>query len=351
MSIIQSSFLAQEANGMNLTSYLAKQGDDKAVQKLIALGGKLEDEAYGYAMAGNKEQLVRLLETCPKSRRAACTGKMVRGFARTGRFDEIYEIEDYRQYKDDLLIGLAQSGNQAKITHLLDRDIALFAQVVEGYASCNQGQLLTKLIKGTSYYPLAIYHAARSGHTDLVNDLLVQCGIGPDYKFNGLTSPASHAIKDINAYALLNGALKGYVAGRHFNDAVKLLERGASVAQCVLDLKDTNGSPSHELYFAFLAHIKDLVLRETVLHKMINQAAVMESLKITPANKEKLEKVITCMNESKLNYVEARHKVESSSDNVVAGELSLSFLAEVAKSELSEAGHSNASHHDKVARL
>lgn len=351
MIIIKSSFLAQQANGMNLTSYLAEQGDDKAVQMLLALGGNLEDAAYGYAMAGNKEQLVHTLKACPKSQNVACISKMVRGFARTGRFDEIYEIEDYRQYKDDLLIGLAQSGNQTKVTSLLDRDITLFAQAVEGYASCNQGQLLTKLIKGTNYYPLAIYHAARSGCTDLVDDLLVQCGIGHDYRFNSLTSPASIAMKDINAYALLNWALKGYVAGRHFNDAVKLLERGASVTQCVLDLKDINGSPNHELYFAFLAHIKGSALRETVLNKMLNQAAVIESLKMTQAHKEKLEKIISCMNESNLNYLEARHQVESHSDNAVAGELSLSFLAEVVKKELPETGHSNTFNQDKVKRI
>lgn len=348
MSIIQSVFLAQEVNGMNLTSYLAEQGDDKAVQKLIALGGKLDDAAYGYAMAGNKEQLVNLLEACPESQHAACIGKMVRGFARTGRFDEIYELENYRQYKDDLLIGLAQSGNQTKITPLLDREITLFAQVVEGYASCNQGQLLTKLIKGTSYYPLAIYHAARSGHTDLVNDLLVQCGIDSDYRLNVPSSPAPATIKDINAYALLNWALKGYMAGRYFNDAVKLLERGASVTQCVLDLKDTNGSPSHELYFAFLAHVKDSALRETVLNKMVNQAVVMESLQITRANKEELEKVITCMNDSNLNYIEARSQVESSSNHAVEGALSLSFLAEVVKSELPEIDCQSSINHNKV---
>ncbi len=351
MSIIQSAFFVQEANGMNLTSYLAEQGDDKAVQKLIALGGKLEDAVYGYAMAGNKEQLIDLLETCPQSQHAACIGKMVRGFARTGRFDEIYEVKDFRQYKDDLLIGLAQSGNQTKVTPLLDRDITLFAKVVEGYASCNQSQLLTKLIKGTSYYSLAIYHSTRSGHTELVKDLLGQCGIDPDYRFNNSTSPAPTTIKDINAYALLNSALKGYVAGRHFNEAVKLLERGASITQCVLDLKETNGLPSHELYFAFLAHVKDSALRETVLNKMVNQATVMESLKITQANKEKLEKIITCMNESNLNYVEARHQIECSSDNAVEGELSLSFLAEVIKSELPEKGHSNTINHEKVTRL
>ena len=335
VSIIQSAFLEQEVNGKNLISYMAEQENDNAVQKLIALGGKLEDAAYGYAMAGNKEQLAKLLELCPISQLAVCMGKIVRGFARAGLFDEIYAIKEYRQYKNDMLIGLAQSGNQVKVTSFLDRDITLFAQVVEGYASCNQGQLLTKLIKGTSYYPVAIYHAARSAHTDLVNDLLGQCGINSDYRFNGATSPSS---KDINAYALLNWALKGYVTGRHFDDAVKLLERGASVTQCVLDLKDMQGRPSHELYFAFLAHVNAPALRAMVLNKMMNQATVMESLEMTAANQETLEKVITCMNESDLNYVEARDHVESASDSAVKGELSFSFLAEILTGELPEKG-------------
>lgn len=331
MGIIQSAFLEQEVNGKNLVSYLAEQGNDNAVQKLIALGGKLEDAVYGYALAGNTEQLAKLLEICPTSQLAVCMGKMVRGFARANLFDEVYAIKEYRQYKNDMLIGLAQSGNQVKVTSLLDRDISLFAQVVEGYASGNQGQLLTKLIKGTSYYPLAIYHAARSAHTDLVNDLLGQCGINSDYRFNGVTSPSS---KDINAYALLNWALKGYVVGRHFKDAVKLLERGASVTQCVLDLKDVNGLPSHELYFAFLAHINEPALRGMVLNQMMTQASIMESLKMTEAHQKTLEQVITCMNESDLNYVEARHQVESASDGAVKGELSFAFLAGILTGEL-----------------
>lgn len=341
IDIIKSVFLSHEENGINLTSYLAKQGNSSAVQKLIILGAKEEDAAYGYAIASNQEKITQLLKACQIEKQSAIIAKIIKGYARSGCLDKIYELEDYQQYKKDLLVGLAQNENYPEVTSLLDRDISLFPEAVEGYASTNRAKLLTQLIKGTKLYPHAIYYAARSGHTELVKDLLMQCGIKPDYSYTPQSSSSAIEIQEINAYSMLNIALKGYITGRHFYDAIGLLARGANISQAVLDLKIETGLPSFELYFAFLNYIKDPTLRTTVQKNMAIHAEVMESLQISKNDIKEIEQIIECMVKLNLNYIEARLFIEGTNKTPTKGEISLSYLAEIITCQPDETSQSS----------
>ena len=332
IDIIQHVFLPLDVNGMTLASHLAQMGQHESLQQLIDLGGSYEDAIYGYALAGHIAEVGSFLETCHESKKAVCTGWAIRGYARAGNFDCIYAIKNYRDYMVDFLIGVAEAGNKEKVTAMLDKRINLFAHAVHGYSSCNHRELLSNLITGTRYYPLAIYHAAHSGHTTLVNDLLLQCGVSTDYQITPSLQGSGDARSgtiNINAYSLLGHALQGYVAGRHFNDAAIMLARGASITQGLTELKDVKGLPTHTLYIAFLAYIKDATLRTAVIHMMGKQSNAMESLKITPSDIAELQAITSCMEDNHLNYVEACCKVADSTCHAIEGELTLPYLAAV----------------------
>ena len=320
---------------MNLMSYLAQQGKEEAVENLIRMGGRPEDAIYGYALAGNDaqvESVLAMVESSDKSKLPVCTGQLIKGNARAGYVEKIYALSNYKDYLSDFVVGLAQAGDRDKVTGLLDKNITWFGSAVEGYASANHRDLLSKLIKGTTYYPAAIYHAAHAGHTALVNDLLLQCGIAAtDQIAPSLTGslpdrPAS--FEELNRYSYLNKAMEGYIAGLHFSDAIALLARGASITLCISELKDSHGLPSKDLYLAFLAHIDDASLREKVLKQMSGYSLVMEQLTITEADLKELDKTIGCMASDHLNYIEAQKKLEEPTDCLETGDISLPYIAE-----------------------
>lgn len=323
------------SNGLHLMSYLASQGNNEAVQKLVHMGQKPEEALYGYALAGDEAQVAKILASIDASDKdtfSLCTGQLIKGYARGGHFKPIYALSNYKDYSSDFVVGIAQAGNRDSVTGLLDRNIGLFKNAVEGYASANQGDLLSKLIKGTSYYPTAIYHAARAGHSTLVTNLLQQCCISlyervaPSLSGEDSDLPAS--FMEINSYSFLNKAMEGYMAGLHFSNAIALLARGASIRLCIAALTDSHGLPSKELYLAFLAHIDEASLREKVLGQMSVYSKAMEQLVLTETDLAELEKTIVCMASEHLNYIEARAKVEDPTHHPVSGEISLPYLAE-----------------------
>jgi len=331
MNTIKTVFLNFQSDGLNLTSFLAAEGQDEALEQVMGFGGTTKDAIYGYAYAGNTDKVSDLLAQCNEINKNSLTAFAIRGLARAGHFDSIHAIPDYRNHMNDIMFGMAQAGNKSKIGAFLDKKPQFFPQVIAGYADCNQGEHLKKLLPGTNYYPLAIYHAARSGHTKLVDELLRECGVNADYVSDSTTS-----ISQINAYSLLNHAIKGYTAGRHFNDAVALLQRGASISECLSELHDDNDLPQIELYLALLATIDDPALTNKVLKKisLLNDAS--EKLNITPERMEQIQKIKLCMKELHVNYIEAKNKVEkNTSETTLENDITLFSLGEIIKTECS----------------
>lgn len=338
MRTIQSTFLGFCDDGLNLTSYLAQEGHDEAVQHVMTLGGKIEDAIYGYALAGNSSQVEALCAQCSPPQQAFAVGSAMTGYARAGNLASILAISNYSDYMADILLGAAQAGDASKVKSILSSHINLLPKAVEGYADCNHEELLSKLIKGKSFYPLAIYCAARSGHVDLVGALLLQCGVGADYTSHLLRSTSSNLdtnAREIKAYSLINQALKGYIAGCHFNEALVMIARGANISQGLATLHHADDECSLDLYIALLAHNKDKKINQALLEQMQLRGQVLAELKITPAVLEQVDQIKVCMNSSHLNYVEAKNKVEDDSYSAFSeDELTLDFLGKTVGQEL-----------------
>jgi hypothetical protein len=336
IKIIGSAFLGFTENGINLMSYLAMKNQDEAVRRMVDLGGKISDAIYGYAMAGNIDKVNELINNASKLELNDCIASAIRAFARRGDFDHLQSMNNYKNFKVARIIGLAEGEKKLEVTNILDTNINLFPYVVEGYAIGNHGTCLKKLIKGTSFYPLAIYHAARSGHSTLVNELLMDCGVNIDFILSPLNENKHSTEKrsNIAAYSLLNEAANGYLAGCHFSDASAILTRGASVTLCFSELDWSNGLPNHEIYMALLAHIEDQKIREEVLSCYEIYSKVEDKYYFDSSNIQQSQKINSFMKETKLNYIEASDYIVNESANPVKESITLSYLANIVKIEL-----------------
>ena len=290
---------------------VVETSENDEIVKLIDLGGKVEDAIYGFAFAGNVRQVKRLLEGCPEAQKTFYIGYAIKGYARAGNFDAIYEIPNYQDSMKDMVIGLAQAGNKEKLQPILDKNIKLFAQTVEGYAEGNHQSLLIKLIKGTSFYPKAIFYAARSGHTTLVNALLKDCGVSVDFKVESLNGDGSSTLKSqsqINAYSLLNYAVKGYASGGHFKEVAALLERGASISQCIFSIQDGNGLYHLDPFYVLLSYVKN----EDIASKVLDQIKIRFSISekdILSQDMARFQKIKNLMGGG-VNYLDAAKKAD-----------------------------------------
>ena len=327
--IIKSAFIGLMENNLSLVSYLAKNGCDSAVTQALKVGGKIEDAMYGYALAGNKAKVKGLIDSANDEARPTLLGSAIRGFAATGDSISIQGIEGYKAYKAQRVLGMAEAGKKDEVIAALDKNPALFPYAVEGYATSNHGEHLKKLIKGTRFYPLAIYHAARAGNNDLVDGLLKEQGVSKDYIVSALSSSLSSA-ENTNAFALLNQAIRGYTAGHHFTEAALLLSRGASISQCIGELKSPEGSVSIELIFALLAHINDERIRTNLVEHIARLGEVDEQFKVKLDDLAFNLKVSECMRSKGINYIEAVVKQQTSSGADAPNDvISLPYLAEM----------------------
>ncbi len=270
-----------EQNGMKLISYLAYQGDELAIDVLVTNNDTINmaDILYGYALAGNKEKVNSLGAS-------QYQGALVRAYARTGNKTALTALENYSQFAADLVLGFAQAGNDSEVKALLRSDIRLINKAVEGYAACDHATLLLTLINGLNLDAHALYYAARSNQVNLVGQLLAK----------------HQQASEIDIKALLTKAIQGYVDGRHFKSAVALLQKGADLSQAINHLHDANGTPSRELYLAFLAHLPpDLFAKAS--QRMQMRAYAEPSLCFSDAELGLLEEVRAKMEEN--NYYAA----------------------------------------------
>lgn len=337
LGIIKSAFLDFNENGLNLVSHLAMQGENEVVERCIGFGGKVEDAIYGYALAGNTTIVNSFIERASEDKIIQYTKSAVRGFARANNSASIQALAQYRNYKEDRLLGLAQAGKKEEVTAIVDYNIGLFSFAVKGYADCNHAVLLEKLIQGTSSYPLAIYHAARAGHSDLVNNLLAQCGVdSKDLTFSTeMLSESGNSIKEIDAYALLNQAVRGYVAGCHFREAAQMLARGASVSLCISELDQLQGQPNLDSYLVLLAHSNHAEVRNKLYDNLATLGKLSDDFIIDLPTMERIKQEMECMETNHLNYLEAHRKIGNEDVDAIDGDITLSSLTTVVKEELS----------------
>lgn len=328
---IQEAFINLQYRGFTIASCLAQHQKMDALDKILSLGAKVEDAIYGAALAGDKELVNKYLgnEPSPSYLRSA-----IRGYARSGNANAIYELPDYKAYLDERVLGASQGGFSKQIESWLIKDYSFLSSVVEGYVDTNDPAQVINILKGTIYHSKAIYYAARSGCTSLVEALLEECGVKKDSKYNihpNKTLSTLEREAHISALSYLNEAANGYVAGAHYKEAAKMLERGADVSLCLSEMADYNNL---EPFIALYCSINDeevaksledqLQLRLSVSGKEIPQ----EILKQAQGIKE-------LMNSKGISYLAAKKKIEHDvSDHLLEEEnITLPYLLKVLSRE------------------
>lgn len=264
---ISPSLFSLQKQGFTLTSLISQkisETDEALVQKLIELGGKEEEIIYGLAYSG-KSGLVKLhIDKCSMPKKDALIGQAIKGYARAGNFQAIYNFSNYREHLNKIVLGCAQAGNKEKLNPILANDLSLFEFAVEGFADGEHTDLLSNLIIGTRFYPQAIFYAARAGNIALTTDLLKACNVDfnsifvcQKYSTNTLNNQAQ-----INKFSLINQAVKGLATGGHFKDAAAALDRGASIVQCIAGLQDTFGYNNPAPILILLKHVKNSQVKD-----------------------------------------------------------------------------------------
>lgn len=225
--------------GLNLVSYLAYEGhDDMLPYALTNLNGELKDVAYGYAYAGQLEKATALLldEQLSEAAKASITKHMIRGAARAEQYEALASLlPDLTSHQGEQVRGLAEAGASKHVTRRVNLHPECYVEAIKGYASGGHKAPLMRLLAGTGFRSIAIFHAALSGHEALVSDLLN----GADTATH-ISGPTLYAeANKINQQALNNHAVLGYTMGCHFKAAQDLLSAGASVETCLSKLPQT----------------------------------------------------------------------------------------------------------------
>lgn len=333
LNTIQNAFINMQFRGLTVASCLAQQNKIDALEKVIALGAKVEDAIYGAALSGNTELVNKLVGSQPKP---GHLGSAIRGYARMGRFKEIYEIPDYKNYLNDRILGSAQGGYDKQIDPWLVKNYSLLSLVVKGYVDAKDSKYLMNILPGTIYYPNAIYHAARSRRTTFVNKLLEECGIKPNLKLNINSEKNQSNIKTeakLSAFSYLNQAANGYIAGGHYKEAAEMLERGADISLCIDEIGGVYDNL--EPYLALYCSISDENIANSLIARLdrrlsINDNKISEStLKTTQGIKELMKKEGIC-------YIAAKSRIENAHNDSLLNEsdINLPYLLKVLSREL-----------------
>jgi hypothetical protein len=131
--------------------------------------------------------------------------------------------------------------------------------IIEGLAHANKTALLFELLANTPYIPKALKAAAQSGHKELVTQLLEQLSID-------IKAPPS----SIQAQIAFGYLLEGYSEGRHFLEAIELIEHGINPMFCLhalafngeLDLADANNLLSQTKKSEIQDKLKNLMVAQ-----------------------------------------------------------------------------------------
>jgi hypothetical protein len=263
-------------DSFNLTSRTAFEGKD--VAELIALGGDEADAVYGFAYGGHTDKVTTMITSNPKLSLAAA-----QGFARAKNTKEIEKLLTSEELKSGILFGHAQAGNEDQIRRALNsREGSRYLPVViRGLASTGQSALLLELVSGTKYYSLALKTAAKAGHKALVELLLTQLSINL-HELEGSKAPIN---KDISPY--LKAVLEGYSEGRHFDEAIWMMELGVSAMSCLSALSP-KGSPDKTDADLLISQVKNPELKDTLLKLIKRQFPLLVLNSLTEADRAEL---------------------------------------------------------------
>lgn len=184
----------------------------------------------------------------------------VKGYAHAKNLKETIK---YGKYPTALTHGFALAGDETQVRAALNsRDGQKYLPaVIEGLATTKQEILLLELVANTRYYPNALQAAAKSGHSQLVEVLLEKLSIN----LKTLKKPLSSNIQTTLGYVL-----KGYSEGRHFPEAIAIMELGINPMIC-LNALAINGELDATDASLLLAAVKKTELNNSLKNLMDTQ--------------------------------------------------------------------------------
>ena len=214
-------------DSLNITSRKAFDGKVADVDALLAAGATIDDAIYGFAFGGHIDRVRALLAAHPTRSEAAA-----RGYARARNLVETERFLASDELKRGIVFGYAQAGNEVQVRAALNSTggSKYLPDVLSGLASTGQSALLLELVDGSKYYRLALKAAAKAGHAALVEQLLEKLSI----HLGTLKRSTAPIAKDILPF--LKTALEGYSEGRHFEEAILLMELGVPPMSCLTTL-------------------------------------------------------------------------------------------------------------------
>jgi hypothetical protein len=325
---IEDAFINLQYRGFTIASYLAQHKKIDALDHILTRGAKVEDAIYGSALASDVEQVNKYLGDAPTP---SYIGSAIRGYARAGNFDAILALPDYKKYLKERVLGASQGGASKQIESWLIKDYSLLSSAIEGSVDANNTATLMNILKGTAYYPHAIYHAARSGSTALVEELLEVCGVKKDSESSAHLS-AQEREAQLSARSLLNQAANGFVAGGHYKEAALMLERGADCSLCLSEIAEDR---SLEPFLALYCSIQNEEIASNLVEKQQLRLRV-NGKKIPSELLKEAQGIKELMSSEEINYLAAKNKIElNTTDPLLEGkDITLPFLLKVLSREL-----------------
>lgn len=324
---IQEAFINLQYRGFTIASCLAQHKKIDALNTVLTLGAKVEDAIYGAALAGDVELVNHYLGEQPIP---SYISSAVRGYARAGHFDAIYGLPDYKVYLKERVYGASQGGLTREVENWVTKQYSLLSSAVGGFVDANDPSTLMDLIKGTCHYNSAIYHAARSGSTVLVEKLLAACGVKENPE-SFSTRGALEQEAQLSARSYLNQAANGFAAGCHYKEAALMLERGAD---CSLCLSEITKYSSLEPFFVLYSSVQNEEIAANLLEQMQGLLSVND-IKIPSERLKEIQGVKELMSSEGINYLAAKNKIEGGSEPLLGEKnITLPFLLKVLSQEL-----------------
>lgn len=248
-------------NASNLMIQKGLEGNETAILDLKNAGGSLWDAVYGLALGGHEPLVETMLLKHPELLSAAATG-----YAHAKNSKAIAKLNNQEKLKSDLIYGFSLAGDEKNIrTALKTNEITTYLPlIIKGLASTNQRDLLKEFLTAP-LINIALKAAAKSGHHQLVHDLLS----------NNYSIPLKKLITEKGAVKpsfipALNYVLQGYAEGRHFAEAAEILELGVNPMLFLQSLAPTgelDTSDANQL----LSTIKEIEITEHLKQLMDEQ--------------------------------------------------------------------------------
>lgn len=265
--------LKLQQQGMNILAKKAFAGDKAAIDWLYQhhQGLSLGHIVYGLAYGGHHQLLESYLQENYELQQMAA-----RGFARAKNREALEKLPKREGIVQSIARGFAEAGEADELRAILNRADGnqFLPDVIIGLATTGQESLLLEFLPNTmEYYSIAIQEAAKNGNVSLVVTLLGKFDIKLEQLLQAPTSLPTDK-KRIIGYAL-----QGYSEGRHFQEAMKLMQLDLNPMIC-LNALSPNAVLDQSDAGQLLRHATNIKVKERLVALMSAQFQITNPLKL-----------------------------------------------------------------------